>query len=67
VAKRRRLGELGIVTADNLNPQKARILLMLALTRSKYIDEIQHCFDTGIEGLAPSGLRRTVLSQELSA
>jgi L-asparaginase len=45
VAKRRRLEELGLVTADNLNPQKARILLMLALTRSKNIAEIQYCFD----------------------
>jgi L-asparaginase len=26
--------ELGIVPADNLNPQKARILLMLALSRA---------------------------------
>lgn len=29
----RRYGEQGFLTADNLNPQKARVLLMLALTR----------------------------------
>lgn len=34
------------VTADNLNPQKARILLMLALTVTKDAAEIQRMFDT---------------------
>ena len=33
VALRRYLEEAGMIAADNLNPQKARILLMLALTR----------------------------------
>ncbi|WP_270937183.1 asparaginase [Falsiroseomonas oryzae] len=31
----RRYGEQGFLTADNLNPQKARVLLMLALTRTR--------------------------------
>jgi len=34
----------GFVTADNLNPQKARILLMLALTKTKDSKEIQELF-----------------------
>ena len=34
------------VTADNLNPQKARILLMLALTKTKDAKEIQRIFNT---------------------
>jgi L-asparaginase len=34
----RRYAEQGMLTADNLNPQKARILLMLALTRSRERD-----------------------------
>lgn len=34
----------GSVTADNLSPQKARILLMLALTRSRECGEIQRMF-----------------------
>jgi L-asparaginase len=36
----------GGVTADNLNPYKARVLLMLALTRSSDPAEIQRMFDT---------------------
>lgn len=36
----------GTVTADSLNPQKARILLMLALTRTKDPREIQRFFDS---------------------
>ncbi|MFC0168638.1 type II asparaginase [Pseudoduganella danionis] len=36
--------ELDFVAADTLNPQKARILLMLALTRSTDSKEIQHMF-----------------------
>ncbi|MDR2161559.1 MAG: type II asparaginase [Desulfovibrio sp.] len=35
----------GFVTADSLNPQKARVLLMLALTKTKNIREIQRMFD----------------------
>ena len=34
----------GVVTADNLTPQKARVLLMLALTRSQARDDIQQMF-----------------------
>jgi L-asparaginase len=45
VAPRRKLIEMGIVTADNLSPQKARILLMLALTHTKDRGEIQRYFD----------------------
>jgi L-asparaginase len=36
--------ELGIVPADNLNPQKARILLMLALSRAHDPAELQRIF-----------------------
>ena len=35
----------GFVTADNLNPQKARILLKLALTRSSDANVLQSMFD----------------------
>lgn len=35
----------GVVTADNLNPQKARILLRLALTKTKEPKEIQRIFN----------------------
>lgn len=38
------LDSLGMVPADNLNPQKARILLMLALTRTTNLSEIQRVF-----------------------
>jgi len=41
-----RLTRLGIVPADNLNPQKARILLALALTRSRERREIMRIFRT---------------------
>lgn len=37
---------LGFVTADSLNPQKARILLMLALTKTTDPAKIQEFFDT---------------------
>src|SRR6185436_13596749 len=36
----------GFVTADNLQPRKARILLMLALTRTRHPEEIQRMMDT---------------------
>jgi L-asparaginase type II len=35
---------LGMVPADNLNPQKARVLLMLALTRTRDVAEIRRMF-----------------------
>ncbi|MGG5887845.1 asparaginase [Falsiroseomonas sp. HC035] len=41
----RRYGEEGFITADNLNPQKARILLMLALTRTRDRAEIAALFE----------------------
>ena len=37
--------EPGFVAADNLSPQKARILLQLALTKTAKPDEIQKMFD----------------------
>ncbi len=46
VALRRGLRELGFVAADGLNPQKARILLMLALSRTRDLADIQAMFDT---------------------
>ena len=36
--------ELGMVAGDTLNPQKARILLMLALTKTRSVDEIRRMF-----------------------
>ncbi|MFK7944256.1 MAG: asparaginase, partial [Paracoccaceae bacterium] len=41
-----RLRDAGIVAADNLNPQKARILLSLALTITKDPAEITRIFET---------------------
>jgi L-asparaginase/Glu-tRNA(Gln) amidotransferase subunit D len=38
--------ERGIVVADNLTPQKARVLAMLALTVTDDIARVQHMFDT---------------------
>lgn len=38
--------ELGFVVSDTLDPQKARILLMLALTRTSDTREIQRLFWT---------------------
>jgi L-asparaginase type II len=35
---------LGVIAADNLNPQKARILLMLALTKTNNPQEIKRIF-----------------------
>jgi len=37
--------KLGFIASDELNPQKARILLMLALTRTKDPREIQRIFN----------------------
>jgi L-asparaginase len=37
--------EPGMIAADNLNPQKAALLLALALTRSRDPDVIQRIFD----------------------
>ncbi|HEX2173524.1 MAG TPA: asparaginase [Dehalococcoidia bacterium] len=45
VIRRTKLQERGLIAADNLNPQKARVLAMLALTRTADPDEIQGYFD----------------------
>jgi len=45
VVPRTRLREAGIVAADNLNPQKARVLAMLALTRTPEPEEVQRMFE----------------------
>jgi L-asparaginase len=45
VLPRTMLRERGFVVADNLNPQKARVLSMLALTRSDDPAEVQRIFD----------------------
>jgi len=44
VAPRRRLRESGIVTGEDFSPQKARILLMLALSTTSDITRIQPLF-----------------------
>ena len=41
VVRTRRTNEDGFIVADNLQPKKARVLLMLALTKTKDPDEIQ--------------------------
>ncbi|MFL5268566.1 MAG: asparaginase, partial [Stellaceae bacterium] len=46
VAPRRRLRESGIVAGEDFTPQKARILLMLALSTTSDIAEIQRAFQT---------------------
>lgn len=46
VGRRRYLRETGIVAAEDFNPQKARILLMLALTRTTDPDQIAELFAT---------------------
>ena len=44
VIARKEYDELGYVAADNLNPQKSRILLMLALSRTSDVKEIRRMF-----------------------
>ena len=46
VLRRSSMKDQGIVAADNLNPQKARVLAMLALTVSDDPEMIQRLFDT---------------------
>jgi L-asparaginase len=46
VIEPRRWREEGLVAADNLNPQKARVLAMLALTRTDDPIEVQRMFET---------------------
>ena len=44
----------GMVAADNLSPQKAALLLTLALTKTSNVDEIQRMFDEGVSpGVMP--------------
>jgi L-asparaginase len=38
-------GRLGLIPANDLNPQKARILLMLALTQTTEVETIARYFD----------------------
>jgi L-asparaginase len=38
--------ELGFVASDELNPQKSRILLMLALLKPRSVEQIQELFST---------------------
>jgi L-asparaginase len=46
VAPRRRLRESGIVAGEDLSPQKARILLMLALSTTSDLGAIERAFQT---------------------
>jgi len=45
VSARDEYDALGMIPADNLNPQKARILLMLALTKTTDLKEIRRIFE----------------------
>lgn len=45
VQDREKYERLGLIAANDLSPQKARILLMLALTKTRSIKEIQKIFD----------------------
>lgn len=45
VTQRANLTEKGFIAGDNLNPQKARVLLMLALTRTRDPAEIGRLFE----------------------
>ena len=44
VIPRKEFDDLGMVAADTLNPQKARILLMLALSKTSDLSEIRRMF-----------------------
>ncbi|HYH42032.1 MAG TPA: L-asparaginase, partial [Burkholderiales bacterium] len=44
VTNRSTMDRLGLIPADNLIPQKARILLMLALTKTRDPKEIARIF-----------------------
>jgi L-asparaginase len=44
VIARKEYDDLGYIAADTLNPQKSRILLMLALTRTSDVKEIRRMF-----------------------
>ena len=44
VIARKEYDDMGMVAADTLNPQKARILLMLALSKTSDLKEIRRMF-----------------------
>jgi L-asparaginase len=44
VVAREEYDSMGMIPADTLNPQKARILLMLALTKTSDVKEIKRMF-----------------------
>lgn len=44
VAPMEQFEKAGFLSGDNLNPQKARILLMLALTRTRDVNEVKRMF-----------------------
>ena len=44
VVGREEYDEMGMIPADTLNPQKARILLMLALTKTNNLEQIKRMF-----------------------
>ena len=44
VIPRKEFDDMGMIPGDTLNPQKARILLMLALTKTKDLNEIRRIF-----------------------
>jgi L-asparaginase len=46
IYRSKKLTEAGVLAADNLNPQKARILLALALTRTSDPTEVARIFAT---------------------
>jgi L-asparaginase len=37
--------EMGAIQADNLSPQKARVLLMAAMTRTRDVDALRAYFE----------------------
>lgn len=44
VVPRREYDEIGMIAADTLSPQKARVLLMLALTKTRNVEEMRRMF-----------------------
>lgn len=44
VVAREEYDAMGMIPADNLNPQKARVLLMMALTKTRELGEIRRMF-----------------------
>jgi L-asparaginase len=46
IYRSQKLADAGVLAADNLNPQKARLLLALALTRTSDPAEIARIFAT---------------------